>query len=388
MFKLSFILALFLVSSTFCSTINYKRLEANTKTRMYPSEDLQSISSGTTFYFTTDFIDHLYLEISIPKNESTQFEVGVNSYAEEPSEQDIINGEFTQVADFTQATDDEENIYTYILTSFTDKNKPFITINIKNLQELEYFDILVKNGDIPIGVKVYNLPFNQEVTLEDEVETPLYFNVSLPEQIKEKKISFNIKVSKNKLSGAKFSVSGYNSYPDIQDFSKNLIEKKEDQESEEWEDGEYNVYKYSMDKIEGATYLLLNIETSYTVELNYVLAKVYSEDEEKKEGEKESEKEDGKEGEKESEKEDEKESEKDDKKEGEREIEEKPKPTKPEKESKGWPTSVIAILCVIIALIVFAIIFLVVKKICCKPKEVTSETIEKDFSPKESNELH
>ena len=71
MFKLSFILALFLVSSTFCSTINYKRLEANTKTRMYPSEDLQSISSGTNFYFTTDFIDHLYLEISIPKNEST-----------------------------------------------------------------------------------------------------------------------------------------------------------------------------------------------------------------------------------------------------------------------------------------------------------------------------
>jgi len=356
MFKLSFILELFLISSAICSTIYYKKLEAKTKTRMYSSEDSQSISSGTTFYFITDFIDHLYLEISIQKNASTQFEVGVNSYVEEPTEQDVVNGEFTQVVDFTLASEDEENIYTYILTSFTDKNKPFVTISIKNLQEVEYFDVLVKNGDTPIGVKVYNLLFNEEVTLQDEAETPLYFNVSLPRQIKEKKISFSIKVPKNKLSGAKLSVSGYSSYPDIQDFTKNFIEKKEDQESEVSNDGDYDINKYSVDNIEGATYLLLNIETSSSMELSYVLAKVYSEDEEKKEGG--------------------------------REEEEQSKPKEIEKESKGWPTALIVIICIIAALIIFAIIFLFAKKICCKPKEVTSETIENDFSPKESNELH
>ena len=287
MFKASFILVFLIISSTFCSTINYKKLEANTKTRMYPSEeDSQYISSGTTFYFTTDFIEYLYLEISISKNESTQFEVGVNSYVEEPTEQDVVNGEFSQVVDFTQATEDEENIYTYILTSFTDKNKPFVAISIKNLQEVEHFDVLVKNGDTPIGVKVYNLPFNQEVTLQDEAETPLYFNVSLPEQIKEKKISFSIKVPKNKLSGAKLYVSGYSSYPDIQDFNKNFIETKEDQESEVSVDGDYDINKYSVDNIEGATYLLLNIKSSSTVELSYVLAKIYFEDEEKKKAKK------------------------------------------------------------------------------------------------------
>ena len=41
-----------------------------------------------------------------------------------------------------------------------------------------------------------------------------------------------------------------------------------------------------MDNIEGATYLLLNIKSSSTVELSYVLAKIYFEDEEKKKAKK------------------------------------------------------------------------------------------------------
>jgi hypothetical protein len=289
----------------------------------------------------------IYLGTQIPKNVSIQFEVGVNSYIEEPSDQDVVDGEFSRIEDFTLAAKDEENIYTYILTSFTDKNKPFVTISIKNLEEVEHFDVLVKNGDIPQGVKVYNLPFNQEVTLKDEVETPLYFNVSVPEQIKDKNISFIIKVPKNKLSDSKLSVSGYSSAPDIQNFSKNLIEKKEDQESEVTGDGEYEVNKYSVDNIEGATYLLLKFETSFTVELSYALVKVFSEDEGKKES-----------------------------------------PKEPEKESKGLPTVFIVILCIVSVLIIFLIIFLVAKKFCCNSKEVTSETIEKDFSPNESKELH
>ena len=52
---------------------------------------------------------------------------------------------------------------------------------------IELYKVLVKNGDTPQGVQVYNIEFNQQVGLDGEVKTPIYLNVSIPKPITQKK---------------------------------------------------------------------------------------------------------------------------------------------------------------------------------------------------------
>ena len=203
----------------------------------------------------------MILQLTVPKDSTISFEVGIASFEVEPSKAEVPETSFTQVSQFAKTSNDEEEIYTFSLTDLTDENKPFVALSIQNINPVSYFTILVKNNEPKKGIKVYNLAFNHQVVFQQEgdIETPLYFNVTLNEPITQKKISFDIKVKKDELKSPVCSISGYDGYPDFQDFSKNLIEEYTDSEPELSQKEDYDVNKFSVDNIEGAKFLIIRI---------------------------------------------------------------------------------------------------------------------------------
>jgi hypothetical protein len=187
--KLTFILGLFLISSVLTETENVYDLGENIKTTINPAEGQESISGNSQFYFKTNFLENMILQLTVPKDVDISFEVGVASFEVEPSKAEVSEASFTQVSQYTKTSDDEEDIYTFSLTDFTDENQPFVALSIKNVNSVSYFTVLVKNNEQKKGIKVYNLAFNQQVILQQEgdAETPLYFNVTLSEPITQKK---------------------------------------------------------------------------------------------------------------------------------------------------------------------------------------------------------
>ena len=287
MLKFSLILGLCLISSIMSSTVQFYDLALNTKTAM-KLEDDSKIPKDAEYYFKVNYVNNLQLLLSVPNDASISFEIGVASFTEDPSDQEISDSDFTVISTYEKSAEDTEDVFSYSLAEATDKEKPFVVLKIKNLQEIELYNVLVKNADTPQGVQVYNLEFNQEVGLDGEVKTPLYLKVSISEPITQKKISFNLKVPKSTLSGATVYVSGYSAEPNMQDFSENVIDTIVDSQSEVSQDGDSDVNKYSVDNIAGATYLIIKVETDSPLELKSVFVKVYAEDEEEpKEEEKE-----------------------------------------------------------------------------------------------------
>lgn len=359
MFKFSFILGLCFMSLISCSSVSFHNLDLDNKFAIL--EDNSTIPENAIHYFRINYVDNLQFEISVKSDASVAFKLGVASFEEELDDQAISDSDssFTEIPEFTKTAENDEDVFSYSLSEATNKEKPFVVVRVENTQEIDYYNVLAKKGsDTPKEPKAKNIEFNQEVGLEEEVETPLYFSVNIPEPITQKKISFDLKVPQSTLSDATVSVSGYSDEPDLSDLSKNLIDKKVDTESEVSKDGEYDINKYSVENIENAKYLLIVVETSSPLQLKSLQVKVYAEGEEGP-----GKKEDGEEGGGAKGKED------------------------TSDDSKG-STVLIVVLCIVAGLIVLVILFFVIRKICCKPKEVTSETIEKDFSPKESNELN
>ena len=394
---------------------------------MNHAEGQDAIAENSLFYFITNYLNNMILQLTVPKGATISFKVGVTSFEVEPAKQEVPDASFSQLSQYTKTSDDEEDIYTFSLTDLTDESKQFVAISIQNLNPVTYYTILVKNNEEPKPIKYYNLAFNKKIVLQEDAETPLYFNVALNESITQDKIAFNITVKKDELQKPSVTISGYSEAPDFNNLNNNLITAKTDDEPELSEEENYNVNKFSIDNIEGATYLLIKLDNTPSAQLSYALVHVYSEDDKKDEEkpEEEEEKESGKEDEKESGKEEEKESGKEEEKEPGKEEEKEPgkeekkEPGKEEEESKeneeesekeseepekkednktpeetpsgsgGWPIALIIVLCVVGGLVVLIIIFFIIRKICCKPKEVTSESIEGEFaiSPKASNEL-
>ena len=217
MYKLTFILGLFLISSVLTETENVYDLGENIKTSMNPAEGQESISENSKFYFKTNYLKNMILQLTVPKDSTISFEVGIASFEVEPSKAEVSDASFSQISQYTKTSDEEEDIYTFSLIDFTDENKPFVALSIKNANPVSYFTILVKNNEQQKGIKVFNLAFNKLVVLQQEgdIETPIYFNVTLSEPITQNKISFNIKVKKDDLKSPVCSISGYNGYPDI-----------------------------------------------------------------------------------------------------------------------------------------------------------------------------
>lgn len=187
--KLTFILGLFLISSVLTETENVYDLGENIKTTIDPAEGQESISENSKFYFKTNLLKNMILQLTVPKDSTISFEVGIASFEVEPSKAEVPEASFTQVSQFTKTSNDEEEIYTFSLTDLTDENKPFVALSIQNINPVSYFTILVKNNEPKKGIKVYNLAFNHQVVLQQEgdIETPLYFNVTLNEPITQKK---------------------------------------------------------------------------------------------------------------------------------------------------------------------------------------------------------
>lgn len=364
MLKFSFILGLCFLSLISCSSVYFHNLDLDNKFAII--EDNSTIPENAIHYFRINYVDNLQFEISVKSDASVAFKLGVASFEEELDEQAIsdLDLSFVEIPEFTKTAENDEDVISYSLSEATNKEKPFVVVRVENTQEIDYYNVLAKKGsDTPQEPKVKNIEFNQEFGLEEEVETPLYFSVNIPEPITQKKISFDLKVPQSTLSDATVSVSGYSDEPDMSDLTKNLIDKKVDTESEVSKDGEYDINKYSVENIENAKYLLIVVETSSPLQLKSLHVKVYAEEEGGQEGE------GGKEGE------------------GGQEGEGQGGQEGTNDDSKG-STVLIVVLCIVAGLIVLVILFFVIRKICCKPKEVTSDTIEKDFSPKESNELN
>ena len=396
MFKTYLILGLFLLSSIFSATVNIYNINANVKTKINPPDDLEQLPANSVYYFKTSAINNMQMELSVAKDTAINFDVEVHFFETEPTDEEVVEGSIDSTKGIgvtSKDTDETGDKYKYSLPSSVE-NKEFIVIVVKILQSLENFSILISNGQNHI----YSLPYNQEVILDNSSgnpETPLYFKVILGEVIIAKKIAFNVKVKKNGLSNASVSVSGYNAEPDFKDLDKNLIKNVIDFESELSQDGDFDLNKYAVENIEGATYLIIKITTPSIVQFEYISVKVYpdnddetpKEEESEKEGEKEGESE--KEGEKEGEKEEENEKggEKEGEKEGEneeekgkrRERDDKSKPPEPPQKSE-WSQILIIILSVGAALIIIIILFFIIRKCCCKPKEISSDIIEKDFA--------
>ena len=271
------------------STVQFYDLALNTQTTM-KSEDGSNIPKDSEYFFKIDYTNNLQLLLSVPQDASISFEIGVASFVENPSDQEMADSDFSIISTYEKTAENDEDVFSYSLAEATDKEKPFVVLRVKNLQEIELYKVLVKNGDTPEGIQVYNIVFNQEVGLDGEVQTPLYLNVSIPEPITQKKISFNLKVPQSTLSSASVHVSGYSAAPNMQDFSENLIDTIVDSTSEVSQEGESDVNKYSVNNIEGATYLIIKVQTDSPLQLKSVFVKVYAEDEEEekeKEGEKE-----------------------------------------------------------------------------------------------------
>lgn len=147
MLKFSLILGLCLVSLIMSSTVQFYDLPLNVQTTM-KLEDDSNIPKDSEYFFKIEYTNNLQLLLSVPTDASISFEIGVASFVEEPTDQEIADSDFSIIATYEKTAENDEDVF-YSLGEATDKEKPFVVLRVKNLQEIQLYKVLVKNGDTP-----------------------------------------------------------------------------------------------------------------------------------------------------------------------------------------------------------------------------------------------